>query len=687
MPESDDLDKLAWLVLTSGTISDEIKFVGYLPQTPFVHGLDPKTAEMIDVVWHCLHLPRGPLDCFEILPSHLKSLRDIGNFHKIAITSIDQLRKGTLKPIRLGLVVAPDLLVEETRFLTTDWHILLGVAGSSEIQSQAALDRLWQAVAAMAGSRGTRRLAPRLTPLSRGASEKLSLAFRARHYIDPGERPRDRQQANSVQVIVEALELEQHASALVVVQKADATPEEQQRIYAETLKSTLSYWPLVVGALGAPQTLLKLSKSPSNQPPEGEITASPAEESRALELLLAHCAIGQQSFGLRLADITYELFTELENLERVVGSSRHARKIQNSLRSIGRRIAGKLSKAQHAAIAYSSSVTAFTDFPLGLTILDGDTSPLACRMPISYRPLTPLTTALDLEFGRSPEPYALDGLSILIAECLSKDDPLYSLSLESWKRTAEAINALKNDKFSCSVREFDALDQLQRAINSEHIDLLIISAHGVDDKTGLLAGIRIGQECVFELGTQLPKFVMFSSCSVWRRGNGATSIADLALRRGAHAVLGTLFPVRADHNAVVVERILLYVCAVMEGTYPGPGSTLRDAVYWALSTNSFFDIVYGSKRWREWFYQSGPNGELAPIAELLRTNPQRLRPGHIYEDAENILCDMAAERATDRGKSLRNYLASASYVPESLFYVLIGRPERILLRTPDIGTE
>lgn len=321
MTQNIQFENLSWLVLTSGKIVNEVRFMSHVPRTPFVHGLDPKTAEAIDVVWRCLHLPRGPMDCFDIQPSHLKLSREIGNFHRIGVTSIQQLREATLSPAslgRIGLVMAPDAFVEEARHLTKDWNIELGVVGHSNIHSQAAIDESWRAVVSMAGDRGARRLGLSLVPLSRGAAEHLSLAYRARHYIANDERPRDRSHASSESLIFAALELDRHASAVIVVEAANVSSEAQQHVYAEAIKLQRAGWPLVVGALGAPQTLRELAKSPLNQPPDDEVTASPEDESRALEAVIAHCAIGRQSFGLRLPDITHDLFVDLESIEQLV---------------------------------------------------------------------------------------------------------------------------------------------------------------------------------------------------------------------------------------------------------------------------------------------------------------------------------------------------------------------------------
>ena len=59
-------------------------------------------------------------------------------------------------------------------------------------------------------------------------------------------------------------------------------------------------------------------------------------------------------------------------------------------------------------------------------------------------------------------------------------------------------------------------------------------------------------------------------------------------------------------------------------------------------------------------------------------SPGRLRPGHIYADTERILGEIAEDNGV--GERVRNWFQHPGYVPESLFYVFAGSPDRIYLR-------
>jgi hypothetical protein len=57
----------------------------------------------------------------------------------------------------------------------------------------------------------------------------------------------------------------------------------------------------------------------------------------------------------------------------------------------------------------------------------------------------------------------------------------------------------------------------------------------------------------------------------------------------------------------------------------------------------------------------------------------QLRNGHIYADTERVLAEIAEDQGI--GNRVRNWFQRPGYVPESLFYVFAGRPDRIHLRS------
>ena len=66
---------------------------------------------------------------------------------------------------------------------------------------------------------------------------------------------------------------------------------------------------------------------------------------------------------------------------------------------------------------------------------------------------------------------------------------------------------------------------------------------------------------------------------------------------------------------------------------------------------------------------------------MIAESAGRLRTGRIYDDTEYVLGEIADNQGN--GARVRNWFERPGYVPESLFYVFAGRPERVYLRPLD----
>ena len=74
-------------------------------------------------------------------------------------------------------------------------------------------------------------------------------------------------------------------------------------------------------------------------------------------------------------------------------------------------------------------------------------------------------------------------------------------------------------------------------------------------------------------------------------------------------------------------------------------------------------------------------GVLMVIQEFMSVRSTgAIQLAHTYRDTENILLTIANEQGD--GARIRQLLRAPGYVPESLFYMFAGRPDRILLRPP-----
>jgi hypothetical protein len=126
---------------------------------------------------------------------------------------------------------------------------------------------------------------------------------------------------------------------------------------------------------------------------------------------------------------------------------------------------------------------------------------------------------------------------------------------------------------------------------------------------------------------------------------------------------------------MLMMRFLLYITEVMARREIR--STLLEIWHRVQTSNAVNDVLSGSPALNAWGRSITPSG-LPVIQEFMATrSTNRLRSGQIYKDTEQVLGEIAEDQGI--GPRVRNWFQRPGYVPESLFYVFAGRPERIYL--------
>lgn len=144
-------------------------------------------------------------------------------------------------------------------------------------------------------------------------------------------------------------------------------------------------------------------------------------------------------------------------------------------------------------------------------------------------------------------------------------------------------------------------------------------------------------------------------------------------------MLGTQVPVDVQRNSLLMMRFFLYMAEVMAGREQY--SNLLEIWHHVQTSNAVHDILTGNRLLQAWGSSPAPNG-VSIIAEFTQHRaPGRLRMTNVYRDSEDLLAEIADEQGM--GARVRNWFRSPGYIPESLFYIFAGRPERIYLRTMD----
>ncbi|MGH2359035.1 MAG: CHAT domain-containing protein [bacterium] len=227
----------------------------------------------------------------------------------------------------------------------------------------------------------------------------------------------------------------------------------------------------------------------------------------------------------------------------------------------------------------------------------------------------------------------------------------------------------------CDVVEVDSVAELRDALTREY-GVLVLSAHGVS--IGNRHGLMCGREPMFgdEIDV-LPPVVCLSACSVSPRGVGTVNIADLMFRHGARVVLGTLVPVDVRRNAILMTRLFANMAEALHGR--GSNTTFEGVWHFTQLSNAVNDILSGNDQLSSWASQ-GSREEAVIYQFMSQRSAGRLRKSHIYDDTEAVLCEMVRERGL-KGK-FQAWLTTPGYLPESLLYVVLGAPDRIVFNDP-----
>jgi hypothetical protein len=397
-----------------------------------------------------------------------------------------------------------------------------------------------------------------------------------------------------------------------------------------------------------------------------------------LSFLVAHRALARDGYAVLSEALPNEAFPYLAQLESMWsgGSMIKPRKITKIMAAISNCLDAVLDEQEKFAILHGSSLTVFTEFPIGLATIGPDTSPLACRMPVAYRPLTPLTRALQFELLKPAIHYVGNELRVLVAECIPEGDVVGKMSRVAWQYAKETIEG--SDKIRWLFSEPSSVEQLKAILAEHRSDILVISAHGHFDRARNCSGFICGHDFVLdqELG-ELPPVTILSSCQIWPRGSGTVSVADLLVRQGAIVVIGTLVPIDVRRNALLMTRFFINILAALEGEFPM--RTIGDVWHYTATSNAVNDILDGNKNLSKWAHEG--NLKQSVIYEFMqKRSVGRLRAGHIYKDSEEVLLEIAKERGIET--IFRAWMRFPGYVPESVFYSVIGWPERIVVQDP-----
>ena len=412
----------------------------------------------------------------------------------------------------------------------------------------------------------------------------------------------------------------------------------------------------------------------------GGLTAElPNDEKKVIKLLGVHRAIAKEALLVELPVAGKELFEKLNELEVNCKQGTNNKYVHKTLRDIGKMFEGKLTQEQMWAVYMAKHITVFSDFPIGLAIIGNADTSLQCYKEISYRPLSPLTRCLQNEMVKHRQIYYGHRCKIAFAECVLNDEQnrfIRSCSdaiVHSLKRLSEG-----NEKIQVSYGETLTIKDLKKFIsNNMDADILHISAHGYYDRRSNMAGLMVGNEfwMADENDYRVPPVVVLSACHVSPWGSGTVNVADLFMRAGAEAVLGTFIPVYAKRNMILINRLYTYIAEAQKGSTQY--ETLSEAWSGVVATNAIHEMAETSKKFFKWIWGKNSKGTLRMLDFTMERSVGRLHGQTMYADTISVVKEMLHEEGLD-GK-FDDILNQENYFPESFFYQWIGFPENVFL--------
>lgn len=145
-------------------------------------------------------------------------------------------------------------------------------------------------------------------------------------------------------------------------------------------------------------------------------------EKQAIRIMGVHRAIARGGILMELSCAEEELYKKYGELEQRCKNGTNNKYVWKTFSDLGKLLGSCFNSFQIEVLKRAKDITIFSDFPIGLAILENDEVPLQCYKSISYRPLTPLTRQLQLELLKKNQVYLGKKCKVAIAECIINND-------------------------------------------------------------------------------------------------------------------------------------------------------------------------------------------------------------------------------------------------------------------------
>lgn len=649
-----------------------------------MHLYTPVLGDMIKAFWYCLHLPRHCMDLI-VSPDELFAKGDGYQQHNIYLinskVSYHESQMLTNNPPTL-YIYEDEIKGSEDLDLHKSFPSLLGCIFQEDISDEM-LNEHWRKlkdntmdiIKEFDIERLPLIVKPRL--LSDSNRYILSNLFLTNQYGD-GERSINFLMNNLHDARKRALMIKETVYLANAYHAYGNRLNEYETVeFQKILRENSPFTPtvLIVTLPGGP----KYRKSFDTYYKEIDLSL---EEKELIRFFGVQRSIALQGVYMEGEIILSEVFTLLSQLEKHfylaslnIDGKVNPKYVERVLKKFGKVVTNLFEEPLNEFILASSTLVAFTDFPIGIAILPGFSDPLCNIIPISYRPLTPLTLTYQYGITKRDDLYLQQrkNFKVLIIECLDSNDRIRKVADITW----EVIkNQSKKYKFiEIFYEEVNSTVEIKKVLEKySSINMLILSAHGSYDENGV-AGIIISDEIWLpDVDIRVPPIVILSACHVAVKGNGNYTISEAFLRCGALATLGTLIPVGVKQNGVLIQQFLLYVSEVLNGKFEC--INLSEAWFNAINYGIVTEILGMSSKLERWFLTPREVDGKLPAQEYHdRAEKNRIKRGNFHQETIKLLLSVAEKDQMDT--HLKAVLNSNGYIAESVFYTFAGYPEKI----------
>ena len=655
--------------------AEELNYEGPIALSPMgngtMHLFDEEMYPTLDALEFLLHMPRNIFDMYDIDENLMNASHDTS--HDIIIVPDKLINK--IPNINATMVILTDDCSENVKLECERFTPPIGVYYSKELNNEL-LKTLWNDLCEqhqVKGYAAVRNIDIQLV-LREEYIKALPTLFLSRQFGDVNNFLVKIYNSESLDeaIIQSHWHYLARLNTLVSLGKQGVTTAEQlTEYYDEQYQKEINTQGVNVAITfpGIPKRQKTLGMN------SGDLSE---KERRIIRIIGVHRAIARNGILIELPIALEILFQEYDRLEECCKNGTNNQFVWRRLNSLGKEFERYLNSKQKWLLRCAKDITVFSDFPIGIGVMNGSEVPLQCYRSISYQPLTPLTRRLQQEMLKKQQHYLGESCKIAIAECIPNDDQnkyIYQAGeslLSLLKKMQEQAKSLE-----ISHKHISDIPTMLRFIkDNADADILYISAHGYYNRSKNMAGIMIGEQFwMASEGVQTPPVVILSSCHTAPRGFGCVTIADMFLRCGALTVLGTFIPVNAQNNLILMLRLFTYIVEAQHKNKQY--KTLSDAWSGVVATNAIHELMAMSEKFKIWMHSVGKNGKIRIMDFQLERCVGRLRPTHIYSDTITIIKEMLLEEGM-QGK-FDNILSQNDYFPESIFYQLLGSPENIFL--------